>query len=233
MKRSIKVQSGALLAAVLLGALSTPALSMEVQGNVTLASNYIWRGIDRNNTNPAIQGGFDLNFENGLYTGIWASNVSDRDDASDPTVQASNNIEMDVYGGYTRDIGDFGLDLAYIRYEFPKSVPDFEEVMVQGSYKGLALSYYQVLGTIETGESEYYVRARANLNLPGAVGMTIAAGQSKLKDQDKDLNDALVGFSKYVSGVRLDVSATTSNLDRVMNQDIETDFLTVSVSKAL
>lgn len=232
MKRSFKVQSSAFLAAVLSGAMSTPALSMDVQGNVTLASNYIWRGIDRNNSNPAIQGGFDLNFENGLYTGIWASNVSDREEESTPAIAASNNIEMDIYGGYTQTIGNFGVDLAYIRYELPKSETDLEEVMLQASYKGLALSYYQTLGTVDVGESEYYVRAKADLNLPGAVGMTIATGQSKLKDQDS-VDDVLVGFSKYVSGVRLDVSATTSNLDEVMNQDIETDFLTVSVSKAL
>lgn len=232
MKRSIKVHSSAFLTVVLLGAFSTQAMSSEVQGNVTLASHYIWRGLDRNNSNPAIQGGFDLNFENGLYAGTWASNVSDSADAADPTVQASNNIEMDFYGGYSRDINDFGLDFSYIRYEYPKADPKSEELMLQGSYKGLSLSAYKTLGTVKTGESESYVRAKAEINLPGAIGMTIATGQSKLKDQDK-LNDALIGFSKYVSGVKLDISATTSNLDKVTNQDVKTDFITVSVSKAL
>jgi len=228
MKRSIKALSkrlsGALLSAVLLGLVSSPVLAEEVEGNITMASNYIWRGIDRNNTNPAIQGGFDLNFINGLYGGIWASNIEGP--------QASNNIEMDIYAGYTRSVGDFGLDLSYIRYEFPKGDPDFKELMLQGSYKGLSLAYYHNLSDLGAGGSENYVRAKAEINLPGAVGLTLAAGQDSRDGLDK-VNDALIGFSKHAGGVKLGLSATTSNLDHVTGTDIDTDFLTVSVSKAL
>jgi uncharacterized protein (TIGR02001 family) len=226
MKRSVKALSNklssVLLSAVLLGSVSTSVLA-EVEGNITLASHYIWRGIDRNNTNPAIQGGFDLNLINGLYGGIWASNIEGP--------QASNNIEMDLYAGYTRSVGNFGLDLSYIRYEFPKGNPDFKELMLQGSYKGLSLAYYHNLSDLEAGESESYVRAKAEINLPSAVGLTLAVGQDSRDGIDK--NDALIGFSKHVSGVKLGLSATTSNFDYVTENDIDTDFLTVSVSKAL
>jgi len=226
MKRCTKALSnlsGALLGAVLLSGISSPVLA-EVEGNITMASNYIWRGIDRNNTNPAIQGGFDLNFQNGLYTGIWGSNVEGS--------QVSNNIEMDLYGGYTHSFGDFGLDLSYIRYEFPKAQPDFEELMLQGSYKGLSLAYYHNLGDLVVGGSESYLRVKAEINLPSAVGMTLAVGQDSRDGLDK-VNDALIGFTKHAGGVKLGLSATTSNLDDVTGTDIETDFLTVSVSKAL
>lgn len=223
MKRSNKALGFTFLGAVLLSALSTPVLA-EVQGNITLASNYIWRGIDQNNSNPAIQGGFDLNFENGLYAGIWGSNVEGQ--------EASNNIEMDLYAGYTRDIGDFAWDLAYIRYEYPKADPDLEELMLQGSYKGLSLAYYHNMGDPGVGESENYLRVKAEINLPGAVGLTLSAGQDSIKDGD-EINNALIGFSKHAFGVKLGLAATTSNLDKATDQDVETDFLTVSVSKAL
>ena len=223
MKRVSKAQGFTFLGAVLLSAISAPVLA-EVQGNITLASNYIWRGIDQNNANPAIQGGLDLNFENGLYTGVWASNVQG--------AQATNNIEMDLYAGYTRSMNDFGWDLAYIRYEYPKADPDLEELMLQGSYKGLSLAYYHNLDDPAAGESEYYVRAKAEVNLPGAVGLTLAMGQSAVKNGD-DINDGLIGFSKFAAGVTFGISLTTSNLDHVTNTDIETDFVTVSVSKAM
>ncbi len=223
MKRRNKVLNSTLLGVVLLGGTSTPLLA-GVEGNITLASHYIWRGIDRNNTNPAIQGGFDLNLENGLYSGIWASNVEG--------AQASNNVELDFYAGYTYDFNNFGLGFAYIRYEYPKATPDFEELMLQGSYKGLSLTYYQYLGSPDVGESENYLRVKAEINLPGAVGMTLAAGQSSIKGLD-EVNDALIGFSKHAGGLKLGIAATTSNLDHVTKTKVETEFLTLSISKAM
>ena len=44
--------------------------------NVTLASEYIYRGIGQTNRKPAIQGGFDYAHSSGVYLGTWASNVS-------------------------------------------------------------------------------------------------------------------------------------------------------------
>lgn len=227
MKRSTKVLSNrlsnVLMGVVLLSGVSSPILA-DVEGNITMASHYIWRGIDRNNSNPAIQGGFDLNFVNGVYAGVWGSNIEGP--------QASNNIEMDIYAGYTRSFNDFALDLSYIRYEFPKGDPDFKELMLQGSYKGLSLAYYHNLSDLGAGESESYLRAKAEINLPSAVGMTLAVGKSSMDGLD-DINDGLIGFTKYAGGVKLGLSATTSNLNHVTGTDIDTDFLTVSVSKAL
>jgi len=223
MKRVSKVLP-TFLGLVLLSVISAPAVA-DVEGNIRLASNYIWRGLDRNNTNPAIQGGFDLNFENGVYTGIWGSNVAGQ--------QKTNNVEMDIYAGYTRSIGDFGWDLAFIRYEYPKASPDFKELMLQGSFKGLSLAYYYNLTDPKKGESDSYLRVTAEINLPAAVGMTLSAGQTKIEGQSDKRNDALIGFSKHAGGVKLGISATTSNQDHLINKDIETDFLTVSISKAL
>lgn len=233
MKRSIWACSNKLgnifVGAVLLSVISSPVFA-EVEGNITMASQYIWRGIDRNNTNPAVQGGFDLNFQNGLYGGVWGSNVSVEGE------ETTNNVEMDIYGGYTRLFNDFGLDLAFIRYEYPKALADFEEVMLQGSYKGLSLTYYQNINDPKAGESENYVRIKAELNLPGAVGLTLSAGQNSIKGQD-EVNDALIGFTKFAGGVKLGLSGTTSNLNHVTTdpakKDIDTEFVTVSISKAL
>jgi len=217
-------QVNVFVGAVLLSVVSSPILA-EVEGNITIASQYIWRGIDQNNNNPAVQGGFDLNFENGLYGGIWGSNVSVEDE------ETTNNVEMDLYIGYTRLFDDFGLDVSFIRYEYPKASSDFEEVMLQGSYKGLSLSYYRNIETPEVLESKQYVRLKAEINLPSAVGMTLAAGQHSIEGQDK-VNDAFIGFTKYAGGVKLGLSATTSNLDDVTDNDVDTEFVTVSVSKS-
>ena len=49
-------------------ALAVPmaAQAYETSANVTLATDYKFRGISQNDTGPALQGGFDLAFDNGF-----------------------------------------------------------------------------------------------------------------------------------------------------------------------
>ena len=86
-----------------------------VTGNMTLVSEYRFRGIDQTFGKPAIQGGFDYSHESGVYLGNWNSNVSQG--AGYP----GGNIEMDFYGGWKKAFGDFGLDLGAIYYYYPGS----------------------------------------------------------------------------------------------------------------
>jgi len=86
-----------------------------VTGNMTLVSEYRFRGIDQTFGKPAIQGGFDYSHESGIYLGNWNSNVSQG--AGYP----SGNIEMDFYGGYKHAFGDFGIDVGAIYYYYPGS----------------------------------------------------------------------------------------------------------------
>src|SRR5256714_11871764 len=92
---------------------TTPPPTPAVTGNITLASEYRFRGIDQTFGKPAIQGGFDYSHASGIYLGNWNSNVSQG--AGYP----GGNIEMDFYGGYKRAFGDFGLDVGAIYYYYP------------------------------------------------------------------------------------------------------------------
>lgn len=40
--------------------------------NVTLTSDYAYRGISQTDERPAIQGGFDFKHDSGFYAGTWA-----------------------------------------------------------------------------------------------------------------------------------------------------------------
>src|SRR3954464_15960352 len=84
-----------------------------VTGNMTLVSEYRFRGIDQTYGKPAIQGGFDYSHESGIYLGNWNSNVSQG--AGYP----GGNIEMDFYGGWKKAFGDFGLDVGAIYSVYP------------------------------------------------------------------------------------------------------------------
>ncbi|TVR84475.1 MAG: hypothetical protein EA405_01540 [Rhodospirillales bacterium] len=110
-----------------------------ISANVTLATDYTFRGISQTDEEPAIQGGFDYEVETGLlgtsaYLGIWASNVdfNDGDEAS---------IEVDLYGGFAGAVAGIGWDVGFIYYAYPGAASsldyDFWEVTTGLSYSPL------------------------------------------------------------------------------------------------
>ena len=67
----------ALLAALLAApGLATAAEPSPVAGNMSLVSEYRFRGIDQTFGKPALQGGFDYAHSSGAYLGNWNSNVN-------------------------------------------------------------------------------------------------------------------------------------------------------------
>jgi uncharacterized protein (TIGR02001 family) len=104
-----------------------------VTANVSFTSDYIWRGMTQTD-GPAIQGGFDIGEDEGFYAGIWGSNVN---------FNNGNGQELDYYGGYKFSLGEVGIDLGYIVYDYPDSDPDlkFEEVYLGLSFGGFGLTY--------------------------------------------------------------------------------------------
>jgi len=86
-----------LLLPLLLLALSAPVRADWFSGNLGLASDYLFRGLDQTN-GPAVQGGLDYIHHSGLYAGGWASNN-----------RSAGGGEFDLYGGYTRPLHLFGL----------------------------------------------------------------------------------------------------------------------------
>lgn len=95
--------------------------------NVTIATDYLFRGISQTDEQPAIQGGFDWSHDNGLYAGVWASNV-DFDDGDEA------HIEIDYYVGYANTVWEaLSYDLSFVYYSYP------------GASSGLNYNYWEVL----------------------------------------------------------------------------------------
>ncbi|HBD38686.1 MAG TPA: hypothetical protein DC084_34445, partial [Cupriavidus sp.] len=53
-----------------------PASPHTITANVSLVSDYRYRGLSQTNRRPAIQGGFDYAHESGFYIGNWNSSIS-------------------------------------------------------------------------------------------------------------------------------------------------------------
>jgi uncharacterized protein (TIGR02001 family) len=150
-----------------------------VTGNMTIASDYRFRGISQTYLGPAIQGGIDYAHASGFYIGNWNSNVASQ------VYSGGSGIEMDFYGGYKKAFGDFGLDLGFIYYyyhnaEFMSKKFNNQEVYIGGSWKWLsaklnyALSDYFGLNN-EQASGGYWV----NKNTGAALDPSGTAGKSK------------------------------------------------------
>lgn len=122
-------------------------------GNVSLVSDYRFRGISQTMRRPAIQGGFDYSHVNGAYVGTWASNA-------DGTTHYYNNtsMEWDFYGGYKGKFfpyfaPDFVYNIGLIYYYYPGGKTNTEESVryntgefyIELAYKWFNIKYWQTL----------------------------------------------------------------------------------------
>lgn len=109
--------SGAVAASALAAAAaqSAPAAAQdfpEIEANVALVSDYRFRGVSLSDEAFAIQGGFDANFDSGLYAGVWASSIDEFE---------NSEIETDFYLGYGWEAGGLSFDVGGIAYVYPGS----------------------------------------------------------------------------------------------------------------
>ena len=109
-----------ILALLVASAISAPQFSSLAQadtftGNISVVSKYILRGITNSpqDDNPALQGGFDYGFDNGLYLGYVGSSLGYGYPAG-----RSNGFENDLYGGYGASIGDFHYGVGVVHYVY-------------------------------------------------------------------------------------------------------------------
>ena len=102
---------------------------LSISANLTITSNYVWRGMTQSKESPALQGGIDLEYK-GLYLGTWGSNVDFGDD--------DNSLEADFYAGYKGELAGIGFDAGIIQYAYPNESDayNFKEV-----YLGLSKDF--------------------------------------------------------------------------------------------
>lgn len=218
-KTVLSLALGAAFAVPSIAAAQTPAATPAVTGNISLVSDYRFRGISQTFSKPALQGGFDYSHASGLYLGNWNSNVSQG--AGFP----SANLEMDFYGGYKKTFGDIGLDVGFIYYYYPGSEAgptiafsptnfrtgsvasgkvDNKEFYIGGTWKFLSLKYYHSIddyfATPGTKNSSY-IDLAATYDLGGGWGVTGHIGRLDFKDQlDGNYTDWKLGVTKDISG---------------------------------
>lgn len=217
-----------LIATAVLACLSVPAFADDAApaaaatpehtftANVSLTSEYIYRGIAQSNRKPAIQGGFDYSHSSGLYAGIWGSSISWLTDGSG----GSAPTEIDIYGGYKNTFagGDWNYDVGVLTYNYPHSgsltvgtnSPNTTEIYGAIGWKWLSAKYSytasdRIFGwgtsnnaTGNTRGSGYF-EVNANYDLGTGWGLVGHVGHQSIKDYSR------ASYSDYKLGVTKDV----------------------------
>lgn len=222
-------------ALVLTGLVAMPALALAddaaspLTANVSLTSNYVFRGISQTGGDAAIQGGFDYTHSSGAYIGTWGSNVGWIEDYQG---YKSGNMEIDVYGGYRNSFGPVSYDLGAIQYSYPGSRngavnADTTELYASLGWKWFTAkySYYvsnQVFGFDKADGSDYW---DLSASLPIAeTGLTAGAHWGTFKFVNngvQDYDDWKVSVSydlgklgKAASGMTAGVMYTDTNANK-------------------
>jgi uncharacterized protein (TIGR02001 family) len=91
--------------------------------NVSVTSDYRYRGISQTRLQPALQGGVDYALPAGFYIGTWASTIKWIKDAETAAgTRTGGRVEWDIYGGYKGEITkDLTYDVGVLRYQYPSN----------------------------------------------------------------------------------------------------------------
>lgn len=218
------------LAVAIVAGAPMAASALEVSGNVTMATDYVFRGFSQTSEKGAIQGGFDVDFGNGFYVGTWASNV---DFGSEVTT------EMDFYGGYAFDITDtVSLDLTAIQFVYPgdESALNYEEYVATLGISDFSFGVvYSPEYFGEGGPDAYVLNADYSLGLTETTSLDFHLGYSDADEEDffgedDSYIDYMVGFNYDVAGVTLTLAWYGTDID---DNELADDRAVFSVSKSL
>lgn len=187
-------------------------------GNVTLSTDYRFRGVSQTSNNPAIQGAINFNHESGTYASLWASNVS-----------GNSTAEIDGVLGYATKLNlipnrDMTLDVGYIRYMYAGSgdsapgsnQPDYNELFGRLSVAGSVIKEDNLMVGVNYSndyfnKSDNFWYLSANYTAPitdTGFGLVAGIGYNLFKNSSM-LNRAL---------------GTTSNDDSYIDYKLGTSF---------
>ena len=203
---------------------SSAATALELSGNVALTSDYIWRGASQTDGAPAIQGGFDADLGNGLYAGVWASNVDFGDDTS---------IETDLYGGWAGEFNGVGVDVGYIHYHYSTEGIQLDEIYAGVSFGPASLTFYYDLGLAED-ELGNYTDLGLDLGEYNGVAFSAHAGYYDIdsKQGGDDYWDYKLAASTSMFTVDWELALTGTD-ENVSDGDALDEAVVLTVSKSL
>ncbi|QPQ55709.1 hypothetical protein IC614_03700 [Allosphingosinicella flava] len=182
-----------------------PASSLSVSAELTLHSDYRFRGISLSDRKPAFQADVALEHDSGFYAGLWSSTLSE--------TEGGAKMEADPYIGYYTEIaGGFSADFTLSYYDYPSdSGLNYAEATAVFAYAAgplsprLELNYAPrqaaLVGEDGRRGDNFYASAGLDYALPGAPVTLIAQAGYERGVYDYRANG---GKTDWSLGLRMD-----------------------------
>ncbi len=125
---------------LIISVLSIPAFAGSINGNLSLNSDYVWRGVSQSQGQPSVHGQVEVLSDLGFYVGTYVAQVEFEDNDA--------NLSTDWYAGYNLQVSDnITLDTGYVRYSYNEDIESYEEVYAILSIGGFSVETYQEIET--------------------------------------------------------------------------------------
>lgn len=199
------------------------AAQAEWDAEVSMKTDYVWRGVSQTDEDPAIQGGASYLHGSGIYVGTWGSNVEYGDEA---------HMQHDLYAGWKRSFKNFTIDAGVRQYNFYNSDADrdFSEAYIGGGYGPISVRYWAEVSDEDIGD---YLEANADFSLPKDFGLHLHAGHYDY-DDGTEYVDYGVGLAKWFNGWKFDLTYYDTDDDGVdLFGDRADDRVVFGVSRSL
>lgn len=204
-------------------------------GNLTVATDYRFRGISQTFKQPTVQGGFDYAHSSGFYVGNWNSNVSGNQFLN------GAGLEMDFYGGYKFEpVKDFTADIGLLYYYYPGAKfatgdkYNNGEIYFGGTYKWFSAKYsygltdffglnnatagsyaFTALAPKGNSRGSGYLDLNANFEIADKTTLTLHAGRQNVKNYSElNYTDYKIGIARDFGFATLGLAVITTNADK-------------------
>jgi uncharacterized protein (TIGR02001 family) len=182
--------------------------------NLSVTSNYVFRGATQTNDNPALQGGLDYAFgDSGWYVGTWLSNI-------DFVSPGTPDIELDGYFGYSVDFSDdWNLDLHAVRYFYLGSSQsygsiDYNEYFAKVTYAEMInFTVAYANDYANGGYSSMYYNLGGSFDLGHDFSLNASVGHSNFSDDFGSYDDWNIGVSRQFGPVDIAINYYDTSTD--------------------
>jgi uncharacterized protein (TIGR02001 family) len=183
---------------------AAPAANPTVAFNIGAVTDYRYRGISQTHLDPAIQGGIDLGFANGLYLGTWASSIKWIKDGG-----GDSNVELDLYGGWKGEVSPgLTMDVGLLTYQYPSNnLPvsaNTTELYGALTFGVATLKYSHSVSNLfgfDNSKQSGYLDLSAAFDLGDGLSLTPHVGHQQVKNNGSfSYTDYSLTLSKDFSG---------------------------------
>lgn len=160
---------------------SSSTVFADTSATVSVVSDYLFNGVSQTQDDPALQASFDWAETNGMYAGVWGSNV----DFGDGT-----DIEADAYIGYYTALSEvLNLDIGIAQYTYHgddiSSDYNYPEAYAKFNYGNTNLNFWYTWDYFGTGAGHSIIMLTQSFPVNDALSFEVGIDYSMSHDDEK------------------------------------------------